>query len=138
MPQGAAMVRLIGMAAAAGGMAVAVAVLGWTLGPDTDEPGHFEISATHDDGMIHISFRDDSGGTETVAMEILGMAETFRRTYESDSFEETVRFPGPPRYGWGAHPVIFEVTHGTLGEMRIKTEIRDIGQPPADVIFERR
>lgn len=132
------MVRLSRVAAAAGGIAVAVAVLGWAAGPDTSGPGHFEISATYDDGMIHISFRDDSGGTETVAMEILGMAETFRRTYESGSFEEMVPFPGPPRYGWGAHPVIFEVTHGTLGEVRIKTEIRDIGQPPADVIFERR
>ena len=132
------MVRLSRVAAAAGGLIVAMAVLGWAAGPDPQEPDHFEISATYEDGMVYISFRDDSEGTETVAMEILGMAETFRRTYQSDSFEEVVPFPGPPRYGWGAHPVIFEVTHGTLGEVRIKTEIRDVGQPSADVIFERR
>ena len=95
------MVRPSRVAAAAGGMIVAVAVLGWAAGPDPGEPGQFEISATYDNGMVHISFMDDSGGTETVAMEILGMAETFRRTYESGSFEEVVPFRDRPDMAGG-------------------------------------
>ena len=125
------------LVAAAGIVAAAAAILILAAVPPQDDPGYFEINAAYSDGTISISFRDHSDGTENVSMEILGMSETFRKTYESGHIEEHVPFLGPPKYGWGAHPIIFEVSHQTLGEFSIKTEIRDAGQPAAAVIFAR-
>lgn len=125
------------LAAAVGIVAVVAVLLGLAAVPQQDNPDYFEINATYHDETIFVSFRDHSDGTDNVSMEILGMAETFRKTYESGHIEERVPFLGPPKYGWGAHPIIFEVSHQTLGEINIKTEIRDTGQPAAAVIFAR-
>ena len=123
------------LAAAVGIGAAAAAILALAAVPQQDDPDYFEISATYNNGTIFISFRDHSDRTDSVSMEILGMAETFRKTYESGHVEEYMSFLGPPKYGWGAHPIIFEVSHQVLGEINIKTEIRDTGQPAAAVIF---
>lgn len=121
------------LAAAAAGAVLLVA----TTGQAPQDPDHFEVNATYANGTVSLYFLDRSGGTEQVAVEILGMAETFRRVYASPHFEDVVPFPGPPKYGWGAHPVVLEVTHDSLGMVRIKTEVRDLGQPAAPVIFEK-
>ena len=126
------------LAVAVGVVAAAAAILALAAVPQQDDPDYFEINATYNDGTILISFRDHSDGTDSVSMEILGMAETFRKTYESGHIEERVPFIGPPQYGWGAHPIIFEVSHQILGEINIKTEIRDTGQPAAAVIFAQQ
>lgn len=118
-------------------VAAVAALLGLVAVPQQDDPDYFEINATYSDGTISVLFRDHSDRTDNVSMEILGMAETFRKTYESGYVEESVPFLGPPKYGWGAHPVIFDVSHQALGEISIKTEIRDAGQPAAAVIFAR-
>lgn len=119
------------VAAAAAALAVAAVAI-----PGEPVPDHFEVSATYADGQISIEFRDASGGTSEVSMEIQGMAETFRRTYAGPEFTEQVPF-GPPRYGWGAHPVIFDIRHDALGSISVKTEIRDAGQPPAQMLLVR-
>lgn len=108
--------------------ALAVGVPGGTV------PDHFEVNATYADGHIHVIFQDTTGGTSQVSMEIQGMAETFRRTYDSHEFIDMIQY-GPPRYGWAAHPVLLDIRHDTLGDITIKTEIRDIGQPPAPVLL---
>lgn len=122
---------------AAGAAVLAVAVALGAAGPGDTVPDAFQIQATYLDGHVTISFADASGGTTRTVVEILGMGETFHRTYGAGGFEERIQFPGPPRYGWGAHPVIFDIRHDTLGDLRIKTEIRDAGEPPAPLLLER-
>ena len=122
---------------AAGAAVLAVAVTLGAAGPGDTVPDAFQIQATYLDGHVTISFADASGGTTRTVVEILGMGETFHRTYGAGGFEERIPFPGPPRYGWGAHPVIFDIRHDTLGDLRIKTEIRDAGEPPAPLLLER-
>lgn len=122
---------------AAGAAVLAVAVALGAAGPGDTVPDTFQIQATYLDGHVTISFADASGGTTRTVVEILGMEETFHRTYGAGGFEERIPFPGPPRYGWGAHPVIFDIRHDTLGDLRIKTEIRDAGEPPAPLLLER-
>lgn len=123
-------------AVAAGVVAVLIAVWVATT-PGGQVPDVFEIRATYQNGLITVSFADTSGGTTGTAMEILGMAETLRRTYEGHAFEETIPFEGPPRYGWGAHPVILDIRHDALGDIRIKTEVRNAGEMPAPLLLER-
>ena len=123
-------------AAASAAVLVAAVALG-AAGPGDTIPDTFQIQATYQDGHITISFADASGGTIRTVVEVLGMGETFHRTYGAGGFEERIPFPGPPRYGWGAHPVIFDIRHDTLGDLRIKTEIRDAGEPPAPLLLER-
>lgn len=122
---------------AAGAAVLAVAVALGAAGPGDTVPDAFQIQATYLDGHVTISFADASGGATRTVVEILGMGETFHRTYGAGGFEERIPFSGPPRYGWGAHPVIFDIRHDTLGDLRIKTEIRDAGEPPAPLLLER-
>ena len=122
---------------AAGAAVLAVAVALGAASPGDTVPDIFQIQATYLDGHVTISFADASGGTTRTVVEILGMDETFHRTYGAGGFEERIPFPGPPRYGWGAHPVIFDIRHDTLGDLRIKTEIRDAWEPPAPLLLER-
>lgn len=124
-------------AAGAAVLAVAAVAVLAAAGPGGTIPDIFQIQATYRDGHVTISFADASGGTTRTIVEILGMGETFHRTYGAGGFEERIPFPGPPRYGWGAHPVIFDIRHDTLGDLRIKTEIRDAGEPPAPLLLER-
>lgn len=113
--------------------ALAALALYAAIVPGTPVPEGIEISATYEDGTATITYSDSSGGTEGVVMEILGMEETFHRTYGSD-FVEEVGFAAPPRHGWAVHPVVLDITHSEHGEIRLKTEIRGAGEPPAPVI----
>ena len=97
----------------------------------------FNINATYADGVVHIHFEDTTGETGMVLMEIQGMASTLQRTYNDHVFYDTVRFAEPPEYGWEVHPILFDVSHNVLGDIRIKTEIRDAGQPGAPLLFVR-
>ncbi len=101
------------------------------------DPEFFHINATYADGVVHVHFFDQSERTEYVIMEIQGMAETLQRTYDGHSFYDTVILPAPPQYGWGVHPIILDIQHETLGQIRMKTEIREAGQGVAPVIFVR-
>ena len=123
---------------AAAGMVGVLAIAAWVAAaPDGQIPDSFDIRASYREGYIEVSFADASGGTTGITMEILGMAETLRRTYDGAAFEEAIPFAGPPRYGWGAHPVILDIRHDTLGDIRIKTEVRNAGEAPAPLLLER-
>lgn len=118
------------------GVVVPLMLVLMSVGVEDAPPEIFQIGATYSGGYITISFTDESGDTIQTIVEIQGMDETYYRTFVGD-FEERVPFPGPPRYGWGAHPIIFDIQHHVLGDLRIKTEARDVGEPPARLILER-
>lgn len=98
----------------------------------------FQIDAVYyDSGYVEISFLDKSGQTDLVIMEILGMDETFQKSFSDSQFTEIVQFPNVPKYGWAIHPIVLEIDHEELGHIQLKTEIRPLGQPIPPVIYSR-
>jgi hypothetical protein len=96
---------------------------------------YFPSSGDLNDGYIQINFQDKSEKTNAVVLEVLGMDESFQKTFLSSEFEETISFPSPPKYGWEIHPVTLLIDHDELGKISIKTEIRPDGEPTAPVIY---
>ncbi|MFQ6025345.1 MAG: hypothetical protein ACE5JT_02375 [Nitrosopumilaceae archaeon] len=101
--------------------------------------GTFSVSAVYypNDKIVKITYHDNSNGTTLVTLEILGMNESFRRTYDTSSFQEKVQLSSPPKYGWSSIPVTFLVQHNEFGQIEIKTEISPIGEPAAEVIYSK-
>jgi hypothetical protein len=99
----------------------------------------FSIEAVYfdesNDGYIQIIFKDKSEKTNAVVLEVLGMGESFQKTFVSSEFTEVISFPIPPKYGWEIHPVTLLIDHEELGKVSIKTEIRPYGEPSAPVIY---
>ena len=96
----------------------------------------FQINAVYlDSGYVEISFLDSSEKTTGVVLEILGMNESFQKTFSTYQFVETVAFPTAPKYGWEVHPVVLDVVHEEFGRVQLKTEIRPAGQPVPPVIY---
>ena len=97
----------------------------------------FVIGAVYfeNDGFVEISFHDTSNKTNHVTLEILGMEESFHKKYDSSSFAERIIFTSVPKYGWQSMPITFLVEHEKLGKIRIKTEVRSVGDVPAPMIF---
>ena len=87
------------------------------------------------DGYIQIIFKDKSGKTKAVILEVLGMETSFQKTFVDSEFNEVILFPIPPKYGWEIHPVTLLIDHEELGKVSLKTEIRPFGEPPAPVIY---
>jgi hypothetical protein len=96
---------------------------------------YFPSSGDLNDGYIQINFQDKSEKTNAVVLEVLGMDESFQKTFLSSEFEETISFSSPPKYGWEIHPVTLLIDHDELGKVSIKTEIRPDGEPTAPVIY---
>lgn len=84
---------------------------------------------------VVIAYVDDTGAQVPVTAEILGMADTYRREFTGPQFSIYVHFPSVPKYGWAAHPVVFEVGHPIFGDVQIKTEMRGEGQPAPRTIY---
>ena len=60
----------------------------------------FQIEAVYyDSGHVEISYFDKSDKTNSVVMEILGMGETFQKTFSDSEFIEIVPFRNKPKYG---------------------------------------
>jgi len=97
----------------------------------------FSVSAIYypDDKMLEITYFDNSDGTTSVVLEILGMKESFQKTYNVSSFSEKVPLASQPQYGWSSIPVTFLVEHKEFGKIGLKTEISSIGDPQARVIY---
>jgi len=87
------------------------------------------------DGHIEITFKDKSEKTNAVVLEVLGMEESFQKTYIGSEFVEIILFPISPKYGWEIHPVTLQIDHEELGKVSLKTEIRPYGEPPAQIIY---
>ena len=97
----------------------------------------FQINAVYyDSGHVEISFLDKSGQTENVVMEILGMDETFQKSFSDSQFIEIVPFTNEPKYGWAIHPIVLEVEHEEFGHVQIKTEIHEMNTPIPNTIYD--
>jgi len=98
----------------------------------------FQIDAVYyDSGHVEISFLDKSDKTTLVVMEILGMDESFQKTFSTSEFIEIVPFSNLPKYGWAIHPIVLEIDHLELGHIQLKTEIHFIDEPIHTVIYSR-
>ncbi len=98
----------------------------------------FQIEAIYyDSGYVEISYLDKSSKTSSVVMEILGMDESFQKTFSGSEFIEIVPFPNLPKYGWVIHPVVLEIYHEELGHIQLKTEIHSLDEPTPTVIYSR-
>ena len=96
----------------------------------------FRVDATYyDTGHVEVSYNDESEKTELVVMEILGMDETFQKTFSDSQFIEIIPFPNPPKYGWVIHPVVLEIDHKEFGHIQLKTEIHLLDEPAPNVIY---
>jgi len=96
----------------------------------------FDVEAVYyDTGHVEVSYFDNSEKTTTVVMEILGMDETFQKTFSNSEFIEIVPFPNEPKYGWAIHPIVLEIDHEELGHVQLKTEIHPLGEPVPPVIY---
>jgi len=91
-----------------------------------------------DEGIVEISFLDNSGKTQSVILEILGMEESFQKNYVGSEFTEEVPFSSVPQYGWKTNPVIFVVEHEDFGTIGIKIEIHASDEPPTPIIFSKQ
>lgn len=98
----------------------------------------FQVDAIYyDSGHVEISYLDKSGQTDLVIMEILGMDESFQKSFLGSQFVEIVPFPNVPKYGWAIHPIVLEIDHLEFGHIQLKTEIHTPGQPLPPVIYSR-
>ena len=98
----------------------------------------FQIDAIYyDSGHVEISFLDKTGQTDLVVMEILGMDETYQKSFSNSQFIEIVPFSNVPKYGWAIHPIVLEIDHKELGHIQLKTEIHPIGESIPPVIYSR-
>ncbi len=96
----------------------------------------FDVGAIYyDAGYVEVSYFDNSDKTNTVVMEILGMDETFQKTFSDSEFIEIVPFPNKPKYGWAIHPIVLEIDHEELGHIQLKTEIYPMGDPVPPIIY---
>lgn len=96
----------------------------------------FQIEAIYyDSGHVEISYLDKSKQTTLVVLEILGMKESFQKTFSESEFIEIVPFPNPPKYGWPIHPVVLNIEHQELGKIQLKTEIHPLNEPIPPVIY---
>jgi len=89
-------------------------------------------------GIVEISFLDNSGKTQFVILEILGMAESFQKNYTGSKFTDEVPFSSVPQYGWKTNPVTFVVEHEEFGTIGIKTEIHASDELPSPIIFSKQ
>jgi hypothetical protein len=90
-----------------------------------------------EEGIVEISFFDNSGKTQSVVLEILGMTESFQKNHVGSEFIENVPFSSVPQYGWKTNPVTFVVEHEEFGTIGIKTEIHASDEPPTPIIFSK-
>ncbi len=90
-----------------------------------------------EEGIVEISFLDNSGKTQSVILEILGMAESFQKNYAGSKFTEEVPFSSVPQYGWKTNPVTFVVEHEEFGKVGIKTEIHAPDESSPPIIFSK-
>jgi len=97
----------------------------------------FDLDAIYyeNQGIVEISFTDNSQKTNSVILEILGMKVTFQKTFEGSSFVERVQFDSTPKYGWQIHPITLVVDHREMGKIGIKTEIHSENEPAPPIIF---
>jgi len=97
---------------------------------------NFQIEALYyDSGYVEISYFDKSDKTNSVVLEILGMDNSFQKTFSDSEFIEIVQFQMKPKHGWAIHPIVLEVDHEEFGHIQIKTEIHEMNTPIPNTIY---
>ena len=98
---------------------------------------NFQLEAIYyDTGYVEISYLDKSDKTTLVILEILGMENTFQKSFNDSEFIEIIEFPNKPKYGWSIHPIVLEVEHEEFGNIQIKTEIHELDTPIPNTIYD--
>ncbi len=98
----------------------------------------FQIEAVYyDTGHVEISYLDNSDRTNSAVLEILGMDESFQKTFSESQFVEIVPFSDVPKYGWAIHPIVLDIQHDEFGHIQLKTEVHPLGDPVPSVIYSR-
>ncbi|MFB5636370.1 MAG: hypothetical protein ACE5RB_07045 [Nitrosopumilus sp.] len=96
----------------------------------------FHVDAIYyDAGFVEVSYLDNSDKTIAVTMEVLGMDETFHKTFSDSEFIEIIPFSNEPKYGWSIHPIVLEIDHEEFGHIQLKTEIHPMGGTIPPVIY---
>lgn len=96
----------------------------------------FQVDAIYyDSGHVNVSYFDKSDKTTNVVLEVLGMDESFQKTFSDSEFIEIIPFPNIPKYGWEVHPIVLEIDHEDFGHIQLKTEIHQMGEPRPLVIY---
>ena len=95
----------------------------------------FDAIYYEEDQIIEITFQDSSQKTSKVVLEILGLEESFQKTFTNSQFTERVPFDSTPQYGWKTHPVTLVVEHEDFGKIGLKTEIHAEGEPAEPIIY---
>lgn len=100
----------------------------------------FSVDAVYLDreGVVEISFVDNTQKTDTIILEVLGLQPSFQKTYSGSSFTERIPFTPPDKYGWEVHPVIILAENQDLGLIEIKTEIHEENELEKPVIFSKQ
>jgi hypothetical protein len=97
---------------------------------------NFKIEAIYyDTGYVEVFYFDKSDKTNSVVLEILGMENTFQKSFTVSEFIEIVQFQNKPKYGWAIHPIVLEVEHEEFGHVQIKTEIHEINTAAPNTIY---
>ncbi len=98
---------------------------------------NFSVDAVYNEntGVVEITYQDKMQKTNSATLEILGMENSFQKTFFQSDFAEYVQFEGKPKYGWQIHPVTILVDHEEFGKIGIKTEIHSSGEPLPAIIF---
>jgi hypothetical protein len=97
---------------------------------------NFQLEAIYyDAGYVEIFYLDKSDKTTSVVLEILGMENSFQKSFTDSEFIEIVQFPNKPKYGWSIHPIVLEVEHEEFGHIQIKTEIHEMNTPIPNTIY---
>jgi len=91
----------------------------------------------YDSGHVEVSYFDKSDQTNSVVLEILGMNDSFQKTFYDSEFIEIVPFLNEPKYGWAIHPIVVEIEHEEFGHIQLKTEIHSVDEPVPNVIYAR-
>ena len=106
---------------------------------DDKEPlrQNFSVEAIYyETGYVEISYFDKSEKTTSVVLEILGMENSFQKSFTDSEFIEIIEFPNKPKYGWAIHPIVLEVEHEDFGHVQIKTEIHEMNTPVPNIIYD--
>jgi hypothetical protein len=98
---------------------------------------NFQVEAIYyDAGYVEISYLDKSDKTTYVVLEILGMENTFQKSFTVSEFIEIIEFQNKPKYGWSIHPIVLEVEHEEFGHVQIKTEIHELDTTIPNTIYD--
>ena len=97
---------------------------------------NFQLEAIYyDAGYVEISYLDKSDKTTSAVLEILGMENTFQKSFTNSEFIEIIEFQNKPKYGWAIHPIVLEVEHKEFGHIQIKTEIHEMNTSIPNTIY---